>query len=146
METGRSESTHFFSRLTERLQRDVPDPLVALGIFQARGTLARAMAVGAGGGRTPRELCRRHHWRRLPTHVALALTHSRVYVFALGTVHPNELIDVWARTDVRATVEDLKMTWAVTVDLADGHHHELEAMRVGANRVNGEVVRLLTEQ
>ena len=146
METGRSQSTHFYSRLTQRLQQDVPETVLALGILQARGTLARAMAAGVAGSRTPLPPCRRHHWRRLPSRVALAVTRTRVYVFALSTVHPKELIDVWDRADVHVTVEEFEMTWAVAIHLADGHHYDLEVMRVGANRVNGEVVRLLSER
>jgi hypothetical protein len=51
-----SESTWLYGRLTARLQRDVPDRLVSLGLFR---------------NRQPSDL---------PLHVVLAVTERRVYV------------------------------------------------------------------
>lgn len=115
-----SESTRLYGRLTARLQRDVPDPLVVLGLFR---------------NRQPNEL---------PLHLALAVTDRNVYVFGMPSQHPGELVEVWDRRTLRAQVEERSLSWIVTVTLADGRRFELQARRVGANHVNGEVVRALS--
>lgn len=115
-----SESTRLYGRLTARLQREVPDRLVSLGLFR---------------NRQPSDL---------PLHVVLAVTERRVYVFGMPSQQPGELVDVWDRRRLRATVEERSLSWAVTVWLDDGRHFELQAKRVGANHVNGEAVRALT--
>ncbi|MFP5319406.1 MAG: hypothetical protein ACLGI2_14080 [Acidimicrobiia bacterium] len=112
------ESTRLYGRLTARLQRDVPDPLVALGLFRSRES------------------------DQLPLHLALAVTDRRVYVFGMPST--GDLVDVWDRSRLRATVEERSLSWAVTVHLEDGRRFSLQAKRVGANHVNGEVVRALS--
>lgn len=118
VDTACSESTRLYGRLTARLQRDVPDPLVVLGLFRNREA------------------------NELPLHLALAVTNRQVYVFGMSS--PAELVDVWDRRTLRATVEERSVSWAVTVFLGDGRRFELQAKRVGANHVNGEVVRALS--
>jgi len=112
------ESTRLYGRLTARLQRNVPDPPVVLGLFL---------------NREPNEL---------PPHLALAVTDRHVYVFAMPS--PGELVDVWDRRSVRASVEELSLSWAITVHVGDGRTYALQAKRVGANHVNGEAVRALS--
>lgn len=113
-----SESTRLYGRLTARLQRDVPDPLVVLGLFRNREA------------------------NELPLHLALAVTDRHVYVFGMPST--GELVDVWDRSTLRATVEEGSLSWAVTVHLEDGRRFALQAKRVGANHVNGEAVRALS--
>ena len=112
------ESTRLYGRLTARLQRDVPDPLVVLGLFR---------------NCDPNEL---------PLHLALAVTDRHVYVFGMPST--GEPVDVWDRRSLRATVEERSLSWAVDVELEDGRHFALQAKRVGANHVNGEVVSALS--
>lgn len=113
-----SESTRLYGRLTARLQRDVPDPLLVLGLFRNREA------------------------NELPLHLALAVTDRHVYVFAMPS--PSDLVDVWDRRTLQATVEERSLSWAVDVVLDDGRRFALQAKRVGANHVNGEVVRALS--
>ncbi|HEX6597342.1 MAG TPA: hypothetical protein VF045_10425 [Acidimicrobiales bacterium] len=117
MDSTCSESTRLYGRLTARLQRDVPDPLIALGLFR---------------NREPNEL---------PLHLALAVTTRNVYVFGMPS---SGLVEVWDRSTLRARVEERSLSWVVTVTLTDGRRFDLHAKRVGANHVNGEVVRALS--
>ena len=120
MEVATSESTGLFKRLTQRVQRGIPEPVVAIGLF-----------------RNPR-------LNSLPMDLALGLTATRVYVFALSPFGPRQLLDVWDRTGLHASAEEHVLSWTVDVRLDDGRRFRLAARRAGASRVNEEAVRLLT--
>ncbi len=121
VDATRSESTRLYGRLAARLQRDVPDPLIVLGLFR---------------NREPNDL---------PLHLALAVTDRHVYVFGMPCAQqPGRLVDVWDRSTLRARAEESSLSWVVEVTLTDGRRFDLHAKRVGANHVNGEVVRALT--
>ena len=146
-----SEIPRPLRKLAAKLQPSVPAPIVAVGQFERSGQTAKAMIAGGlggalgalavGAGRS------KMRGTELPPYVGLALTADKVFVFSMTSivrVKPKDLVDVWERHGLRAVVEERKLTWALSIDLADGRHYDLDAKRVGMNKANGDAVRLLT--
>ncbi len=143
----------YLDRTTASLQPHVPEPILAVGVFSRPGAMGNALVSQVSGAAY---LVRNHQAKKaaggLPHNVVVALTATRLYLFAYrpgwgGKLKVKAPVAVWERTRF-VTAVDMPGTLAARVrfHFDDGSQVQLDWNRgFGGEAFNGPIVLALTQ-
>ena len=134
-----------FQEQVDKIQAEVPEPVLALGVLQPAGSWG-AMGLGHLSGAA--SMIRQHEANKNAGPLSgrrgikanrttfMALTADKLYAFDTKPsmrTRQNEIVGKlaeWNRSDVRVELKPGRMSTKVVFDHADGSHSELEATTV----------------
>lgn len=141
---------NFMKKNVNLAQAQVPDPVLAAGIFQPAGSTGAAMAGGLVGAAlvSARSSKSKDGAPTFSRNTLIAVTSDRVYAFKTMNVLTRKVkgqIGSWPRADLHCGVEEKALVWSIALDWPDGASAKLESQRRGANAGNETVVRMLSD-